>query len=186
MNPMHITPADIIAFWYTPPISNHWFDSTPAIDTEIRDRFAALWQQAKQGELADWRDTAEGCVALCIVLDQLPLNMFRGEPRCFSTEQQAVAVCKHALAQGFDQQLSAEQAMFLYMPLMHSEHRADQDLSVRLFAAIPALKDNARFAQHHRGIVERFGRFPHRNKILGRESTAAEIEYLNSKEAFTG
>lgn len=159
--------------------------STPALDAEIRERFEQIWLAAKSGQLDAWKASAEGCLALCIVLDQFPLNMFRGEARSFSTEQQAVAVTKHAVAQGFDQQLPPERVMFLYMPLMHSEHLADQDESVRLFNAV-GLLDNARFAEHHRGIVQRFGRFPHRNAALGRESTPAELEYLNSKEAFKG
>lgn len=178
-------PADIIQYWFTPPLPQHWFNSTPALDTEIRERFASIWEQAQAGKLDDWKNSAEGCLALCIILDQFPLNMFRGEARSFSTEQQAVGVCKHAVAQGLDQQLPAEQRMFIYMPLMHSENMADQDESVRLFAAA-GLEGNARFAEHHRHIVERFGRFPHRNAILGRESSPAELEYLSSKEAFTG
>ncbi|MFM2317711.1 MAG: hypothetical protein RLZZ215_332 [Pseudomonadota bacterium] len=176
---------DILDFWYTPPMSEHWFNSTAAIDSTIRDRFETTWQQAKTGGLDTWQQTAEGCLALCIVLDQFPLNMYRGEARSFSTEQQAVAVAKRAIAQGFDRQLPTEQVSFLYMPLMHSEHLEDQDASVRLFTAA-GLVENARFAEHHRSIVQRFGRFPHRNAALGRESTPAELEYLNSKEAFKG
>lgn len=176
---------DILDFWYTPPMSEHWFNSTAAIDSTIRDRFETTWQQAKTGGLDTWQQTAEGCLALCIVLDQFPLNMYRGEARSFSTEQQAVAVAKRAIAQGFDRQLPLEQVSFLYMPLMHSEHLEDQDASVRLFTAA-GLVENAHFAEHHRSIVQRFGRFPHRNTALGRESTPAELEYLNSKEAFKG
>ncbi|HMT91722.1 DUF924 family protein [uncultured Thiothrix sp.] len=176
---------DILDFWYTPPMQQHWFSSTPTIDAEIRERFENTWAEARDGKLDSWKQTAEGCLALCIVLDQFPLNMYRGAALSFSTEQQVVAVTKHALAQSFDQQLPPERVMFLYMPLMHSEHLADQDESVRLFTAA-GLTENARFAEHHRGIVQRFGRFPHRNAALGRESTPAELEYLNSKEAFKG
>ncbi len=176
---------DILDFWYTPPMQQHWFSSTPTIDAEIRERFENTWAEARDGKLDSWKQTAEGCLALCIVLDQFPLNMYRGAALSFSTEQQAVAVTKHALAQSFDQQLPPERVMFLYMPLMHSEHLADQDESVRLFTAA-GLTENARFAEHHRGIVQHFGRFPHRNAALGRESTPAELEYLNSKEAFKG
>ena len=180
-----ITPDDILDFWYSPPMSEHWFTSTPVIDADIRERFAALWEQAAAGELDAWQVTPEGCLALCIVLDQFPLNMFRGEVRSFSTEQQAVAVSKQAVQRGFDTVLPLERRSFLYMPLMHSEHLADQDESVRLFDAA-GLDANAKFARHHRDIVQRFGRFPHRNAVLGRESTADEWAYLASKEAFTG
>ncbi|MEZ5536490.1 MAG: DUF924 family protein [Thiolinea sp.] len=182
---IEITPQTILEFWYTPPMPEHWFRSTPAIDQLIRERFETIWQQAANGELENWKNTAEGCLALCIVLDQFPLNMYRGEARSFATEQQAVSVCKHAVAQGFDRQLPEERRSFLYMPLMHSENLADQDESVCLFEAA-GLAENARFARHHRSLIERFGRFPHRNKILGRESTQAELDYLASDEAFTG
>lgn len=180
-----ITPQAILDFWYTPPMSEHWFNSNTEIDQTIAQRFKATWQQAADGELDDWKHSAEGCLALCIVLDQFPLNMFRNDPLAFSTEQQAVGVAKYAVAQGLDKQLPTEKISFLYMPLMHSEHMADQDESVRLFDAA-GLEGNAKFARHHRGIVERYGRFPHRNAILGRESSAAEREYLASDEAFTG
>lgn len=179
------TPADILTCWFTPPMSEHWFNSTPEIDANLRSRYSVLWLQATQGDLEDWKQTAEGCLALCIVLDQFPLNMFRGEAKCFSTEAQAIAVSKYAIRMGFDQQLPLDQRAFLYMPLMHSENLADQDESVRLFEAA-GLDGSARFASHHRELIRRFRRFPHRNAILGRESTPAEIEYLNSKEAFTG
>ncbi|WP_242632934.1 DUF924 family protein [Thiothrix fructosivorans] len=180
-----ITPDDILDFWYKPPMSEHWFASTPVIDADIRERFGALWEQAAAGEWDAWQATPNGCLALCIVLDQFPLNMFRGEVRSFSTEQQAVVASKQAVQREFDTLLPLDRRSFLYMPLMHSEHLADQDESVRLFEAA-GLEANARFARHHRDIVRRFGRFPHRNAVLGRESTAEELAYLASKEAFTG
>lgn len=179
------TPAEILDFWYTPPMSEHWFSSTPEIDANIRSLYSVIWLQAAQGDLDHWKKTAEGCLALCIVLDQFPLNMFREDAKGFSTEQQAIEVAKHTIKQGFDQQLPMERRAFLYMPLMHSENLADQDESVRLFE-VAGLDGNARFARHHRELIQRFGRFPHRNAILGRESTPEEAEYLNSKEAFTG
>ncbi|MEZ5477375.1 MAG: DUF924 family protein [Thiolinea sp.] len=180
-----LAPTDILNFWYSPPMSEHWFSSTPAIDDEIRSRFEQIWEQARAGRLDHWRQSAEGCLALCIILDQFPLNMFRGHPQSFSTEQQAVAVTRHAVAQGFHQQLPQAQLSFLFMPLMHSENMEDQHESLRLFEAA-GLKDNLRFARHHFGIVERYGRFPHRNAILGRSSTPEERAYLASDEAFTG
>lgn len=103
----------------------------------------------------------------------------------FSTEGMAIKVSKHAVEKGFDQEIEKEKVAFLYMPLMHSENIEDQSLSVSLFEKM-GLEDNVRFAKHHRGIVEKFGRFPHRNEILQRESTQSEIDYLNSDEAFTG
>lgn len=181
---MH-TPQEIIDFWFTPPMNQHWFTSTEQIDTDIRSRYEALWQSAQTDTLTDWQTTPEGCLALCIVLDQFPLNMFRNSPLAFSTEAKAIEICKHAITRQWDKQLPLVQRAFLYMPLMHSENMADQEQSVALYEA-SGLDDNARFARHHRDIVARYGRFPHRNALLGRTSTADEIDYLNSPEAFTG
>lgn len=178
-------PQDIIDFWYAPEIRARWFSSTPQLDAGIRQRYEALWEAAQRGELEHWRDSPAGCLALAIVLDQLPLNMFRGSAKSFSTEQHAVTIVKQAIAQGFDQDIDKTKIAFLYMPLMHSEDLSDQDLSVELFAAA-GLENNLRFAQHHREIVHRFGRFPHRNAILGRDSSAEELVYLASEEAFKG
>ncbi len=176
---------EVLDYWFSPRISKRWFASTPALDDEIRARFEALWRRAAAGELDDWTDAPEGALALAIVLDQLPLNMYRGKPAAFASEQKAVAVARQAVARGDDQRLPRDRVLFLYMPLMHSENLADQDQSVALFQRA-GLADNLRFAEHHRGLVRRFGRFPHRNAILGRDSTAEEMAYLASPEAFTG
>jgi uncharacterized protein (DUF924 family) len=182
---MKPSPDDILEFWYTEPASKHWFNSTPELDELIRSRYQALWQQAKAGDLDEWMQTPEGCLALVIILDQFPLNMFRGRPESFATEQQAVEVAGHALEQGFDKQIPKQQIAFLYMPFMHSESLEDQDRCVALFEAV-GLEDNLKFARHHREIVRRFGRFPHRNVILGRQSTEEELRWLESDEAFKG
>lgn len=182
---MQVTPCDILAFWYGSEMAARWFASTPTLDATILARFESVWVQAAAGQFDVWQDTPEGCLALCIVLDQFPLNMFRGQARSFATEQQAVAVTNHAIRRGFDRLLAQNQLTFLYMPLMHSEHLTDQDESVRLFTSA-GLEHEARFAGHHREIIRRFGRFPHRNQPLGRESTAAERVYLDSAEAFRG
>jgi uncharacterized protein (DUF924 family) len=174
---------EILAFWYSDRISKRWFSSTPALDEEIRVRFEAIWNRAAAGELDTWAETPEGALALVIVLDQLPLNMYRGKPKAFLTEQQAVAVARQAVARGFDQRLEKGRLLFLFMPLMHSENPEDQDLSVRLFRNAGL---DTHYPEHHRGIVRRFGRFPHRNAILGRESTEEEEDYLASAEAFKG
>ena len=151
----------------------------------ILNEYESIWQQARDGHLESWQYTAEGCLALAIILDQFPLNMFRGKPESFSTESKAIEVSKWAISREFDKQLADDQVAFLYMPLMHSEDIDDQNLAVMKFETA-GLKNNARFARHHRSIVERFGRFPHRNQILGRESTQEEIDWLASDEAFTG
>ncbi len=176
---------DVLDFWYSARISARWFASTPELDDEIRTRYQDLWQRGRAGQLATWTDSPEGALALVIVLDQLPLNMFRGQAIAFSSEQQAVAVAKAAIQRGFGSRLAQERVAFLYMPLMHSEDLTDQDLSVDCFRGA-GLAAQMRFAEHHRGIVRRFGRFPHRNAILGRDSTAEELAYLASPEAFKG
>lgn len=180
---------DILNFWFNKPMSEHWFSSTPEIDQQITDRYETVWLSAKAGELDHWRlseeNSADGCLALCIVLDQMPLNMFRGTAKSFSTEQQAVGITKFAIENGLDEKISNDRVSFLYMPLMHSENMDDQHLAVKCFEKVE-LEGNLRFAKHHRGIVETFGRFPHRNEALGRESSQAEINYLDADNAFKG
>ncbi|MEJ2453619.1 MAG: DUF924 domain-containing protein [Candidatus Thiodiazotropha sp.] len=180
-----ILPEQVLEFWFSPEVEPYWFNSHSALDERICTHYRALWEQAAMGALDAWAERAEGALALCIVLDQFPLNMLRGRPESFRTEQQAVAVAKAAVAAGLDRQLPKSRLAFLYMPLMHSESLADQDLSVSLFEAA-GLEHNAKFARHHRELIERFGRFPHRNAILGRVSTPEELRYLASPEAFTG
>ncbi len=175
----------LIEFWFSEEASARWFKSTPEFDQQLIERYGKTWQAAKRRELNYWCDTTTGSLAMVILLDQLPLNMFRGEAKSFSTEAQSRDVARAAIGKGFDQELIAPRKSFLYMPFMHSENIDDHALSLELFDQ-PGLEDNLRFARHHYGIVERFGRFPHRNKILGRESTDAEIEYLNSKSGFKG
>lgn len=178
-------PEEILAFWFTEPVKSHWFNSSPELDEQIREHFVATWQAAQEGALADWEQTAEGACALVIVLDQFPLNMYRGEARSFSTEAASRQVAARAIARGFDQQLNDEQKVFLYMPYMHSEDLADQERAVAFYEAA-GLRENAKYALHHRDIVQRFGRFPHRNHSLGRKNTEAEEAYLHSDEAFLG
>lgn len=180
-----IMPHTILGYWYSERIKSKWFNSTKELDEEIKNKFEAVWKNAIRGEYKHWCDQAEGCLALAIIFDQLPLNMFRGEMESFSTEAMAIKIAKEAVNKGFDKVLSKEQVIFLYMPLMHSENIEDQNLSVKLFEEA-GLTENARFARHHRDIVQRFGRFPHRNAILQRESSQAETDYLTSKEAFKG
>ena len=176
-------PADIIEFWFSPRVKKLWFKSTAEFDRELREKYLDTWQQAKNGELDHWRDSAAGCLALVIVFDQFPLNMFRHDAERYSTEARSREVARHAIEAGFDSALEADQKAFLYMPFMHSEDLADQRLALELYQQ-PGLESNLRFARHHHDVVARFGRFPHRNEALGRQSTEAEIEYLNSKEAF--
>ena len=180
-----LNPNEIIAFWFSEEVRALYFRSTPEFDQEIRERFYDLWCMAKEHQLDHWMETKEGCLALVILLDQLPLNMFRNQPDGFSTEQRSRDVAHHAIDHGFDQLMTPEQQGFLYMPFMHSESLSDQELSVKLFE-YAGLTESLKWAKHHREIVRRFGRFPHRNRILGRTSSEEELAYLNSDEAFLG
>lgn len=186
MNEMVRTSAEeILEFWFSPEVKKLWFNATPELDELMLVQFLTTYQAAATGELDHWAGAPRSCLALLIVLDQFPLNMFRNTPAAFATEAQAQRICKEAVVKGLDKGLSKEQKAFMYLPLMHSESLRDQELSVSLFETAGML-DNLRWARHHRDIVKRFGRFPHRNAILGRESTMAENEYLASKEAYTG
>ncbi len=178
-------PQKIIDFWFADDVRKLWFNSTAEFDRLLCERFEDTLKHAERGELDDRTESAEGCLALVIVLDQFPLNMFRGSAQSFATETRSRDVAGVAIANGFDKALPAEQQAFLYMPFMHSEDLADQALGIELFSQ-PGLENNLRFARHHYGIIERFGRFPHRNEILGRESSEAEVEYLNSKQGYQG
>ena len=122
-----MSPIEIIEFWFSARVRPRWFSSTPRFDEEIAERFGSLWERAARGGLDGWADTPEGALALVVILDQFPLNMFRGDARSFSTEAAAIAVTKAALVQGLDRPLPPDQRAFLYMPLMHSEVLADQE-----------------------------------------------------------
>jgi uncharacterized protein (DUF924 family) len=179
------TAQQIIRFWFSETVRPLWFKATPEFDAQLRKDFLETYRAALRGELAEWAQTAEGALALVICLDQLPLNMFRGHAESFVGEAPSREVAAAAIARGFVQDLSDEQKAFLFMPYMHSESLFDQRRSVALFAQA-GLVDNLRWAEHHRDIVARFGRFPHRNAILGRQSTAEERAWLASDDAFLG
>lgn len=182
---MDDTAETILDYWFSPRITAMWFASTPELDAEIKSKFETLWLAASHDELDHWQATAKGALALVILLDQFPLNIYRGQAKSFVTEAKSIEVARIAVAAGFDKVLPLAQRSFLYMPFMHSEKPADQALSVKLFS-VAGMKANLQFAEHHRELIRRFGRFPHRNEILGRVSRADEVEYLNSEQAFTG
>ena len=169
----------VLDFWFSDATRRRWFNATPTFDETLRTRFLDTFEQAEAGGLRDWAETPDGALALVIVLDQFPLNLFRNQARSFGTEAAARSVAFAAIERGLDQQLKDSGKAFLYLPFMHSEDLADQDRSVALFEAA-GLRENLRFAHHHRNIVARFGRFPHRNAALGRTSTQEEIDWLNS------
>lgn len=169
------TMEDVLAFWFADPA--RWFRKDPAFDAEIHARFGALHAAIEAGEHEAWRTTPRGALAYVIALDQFARNMFRGTPRSFASDPRALAAATAAIARGDAAALTPPERVFLYMPLMHSEDLADQDRCVALFAAL-GIAENLAFAEAHRAVIRRFGRFPHRNAILGRPSTPEEIAFL--------
>lgn len=158
-----------------------WFKKNTAFDQEIRVRFRPDYEQAAAGELSDWQDSPQGCLALVLLFDQFPRHMFRGAPQAFATDPQALSVAQQAIAQGFDQALRPVQRWFIYLPFEHSENLEHQNRAVELFRQLgddPDSLDVLAYAIRHRDIIQRFGRFPHRNKILVRPSTPEEAEFL--------
>jgi len=182
---MNISYQDIVDYWYSEQVKALWFNSNKAFDEELKERFEAVYQSAVNFELDHWKDEPQGALALAILFDQIPLNIYRDQPESFATEARAREVAAYAIDKGLDEKLTKEQKVFLYMPYMHSENLDDQETGIRLFEKA-GLMENAKYAKHHRAIVEKFGRFPHRNKILNRESSEVELEYLASDEAFLG
>lgn len=172
--------ADIVAFWRRAG-PGRWFARQTAFDQEIRDRFQDTHMLASRGECADWVARAEGALALVILLDQFPRNMFRGSAHAFATDPLARRFAETALATGFDRQVDPTLRFFFFMPFEHSETVADQDRAVALFEQLKAETGetgNLGWAVTHRDIISRFGRFPHRNTCLGRDCTAEEIRFL--------
>ena len=169
------TPEDIVRFWRDAG-PQRWFKKDAAFDAEFKARFEAAHHAAATGALDGWTASAEGALAMLVLLDQLPRNAWRGSGHMFATDGKALAVARGAIEAGFDQQVDATLRAFVYMPFMHSESLADQERCVDLCAV---LADNLRFAILHRDIVQRFGRFPHRNAALGRTTTPEEQRFLD-------
>jgi uncharacterized protein (DUF924 family) len=177
------TPDDVLTFWRAAG-EQKWFAKNDAFDAEIKSRFLPTYEAAANGALADWEATPEGALALTIVLDQFPRNMFRRDARAFAADAAARAIADRALARGFDRRVPDRERLFFYLPFEHSEAMADQE---RCCALVKALgnADLLHWAELHADIIRRFGRFPHRNAVLGRATTPAEKAYLDS-DGFAG
>ena len=191
-----MTPHDVLSFWFEDATRSPdalqrrgavWFRADPGFDRECATRFAPALEDAARGTLAGWADSPRGRLALVILLDQIPRNIHRGSPAAFMHDAQAAAHCVAAIESGQARPLHPVERVFLYMPLQHTEDLALQRLSVERFESLAAevedawrdnFTENVRYAREHHDIVERFGRFPHRNRILGRESTGEERRYL--------
>lgn len=180
----------ILNFWFGEPSSpsygqykDFWFQSTPELDGQIRKKFESVYQKAIKGELDTLSKTPEGSLALVIILDQFPRNMYRETSQAFASDAKALNVAKETVRKKFDQNLLPMQRMFLYLPYEHSENFEDQEQSVKLFENL-GNELALRYAIEHRDVIIQFGRFPHRNAILGRESTPEEIRFLEGKAVF--
>jgi uncharacterized protein (DUF924 family) len=169
------SPEEVLSFWREAG-PDRWFTRDEAFDNSIRECFLATYEAAARGELADWEATAEGALALVIVLDQFPRNMFRGEARTYAADALARAAANTALKRGYDLDVPEAERGFFFLPFMHSENLVDQNRCVELYRA--AGDENLKYALEHRDIIRRFGRFPHRNAILGRTSSPEEQAFL--------
>jgi uncharacterized protein (DUF924 family) len=181
---------EILDFWFLPLSAPEygrtqpfWWDSTPALDTEIRSRFGALLDKAVTGELDAWRKSPDGALALILLCDQFSRNMHRRTARAFSGDVRARETARYALARHYPSVYPTDMRVFFFMPFQHSEDLGDQDFCCTLFATL-GNEDNDKYAIEHRDIVARFGRFPHRNDVLGRVSTAEELDYLKTAKRF--
>lgn len=195
---MSILPAvqAILTFWFgDPAVPNSeygqqrkiWFRKDPSFDQQVRDRFLPVYGQARQGACDPWLEQPRSALALTILLDQFPRNIFRGTARCFEADPQALTTAKIALSYQHDRALLPVERMFLYLPFEHSENIEHQHQAVSLFEALvrsaPELQSTLDYAYRHRDVIAQFGRFPHRNESLGRQSTAAESQFLQQPGA---
>ncbi len=188
-----VSPQDVLDFWFGPAGSEEygkpreaWFVKDDGFDEEIRARFGAAVEAAIDGGFEDWRDSFEGSLALVILLDQFPRNLFRGSPRSFAGDPRAREVASQAIEREFHLSASSVEVVFYLLPFEHSEDMADQERSLVLFNELPESPEKANwllYAQKHYDVVEKYGRFPHRNAVLGRENTPEEDDYLAQPDA---
>ena len=177
-----IGAKEVVAFWHDAGYKR-WFASDPAFDAACRERLLDAHFAAARRELEAWQDTPDGALALVLLLDQVPRNVFRGSAHSFSTDPLARHYAEHAIAAGFDKLVEPALRFFFYMPFEHSESLADQERSVALHRQLPG-KDPDAWAVKHHDVIARFGRFPHRNRVLGRANTAEEQAYLDAGGGF--
>ncbi|MGH8492954.1 MAG: DUF924 family protein [Moraxellaceae bacterium] len=179
MKPTLPSQDDVLDFWFREIPESLWWEKNPAFDRRLQQRFAELHSAARQGELWSWRRDIHGRLAEVIVLDQFSRNLFRDQQQAFACDGMALALTQEAIATGEAQELPTKQRVFLYLPLMHSESALIHEQALKLFAE-PGMEFNLDFERRHKAIIDRFGRYPHRNAVLGRESTAEEIVFLQT------
>ncbi len=180
---MKKTPDEILNFWFKQSSKTERWQKDPYYDKKIYDHFHEVYQQAVAGELYQWRDKPTGRLAEIIVLDQFSRNMFRDTPQAFSADMLALALAQTAVQLNLDKTLPAEQRLYLYMPYMHSESKIIHEIAMTLFSC-KGLEENLDYEIKHKAIIDKFGRYPHRNAILNRTSTPEEIAFLKTKEAY--
>ena len=173
---------DVLDFWFTELTPKQWWVKDDELDALIERRFGNLLNQAKAGELFQWRDTALGSLAEIIIVDQFSRNIHRDKPESFINDSMALVLAQSAISKGFDKELSETQLSFLYMPFMHSESSKIHIEAVKLFESL-GNKNNLDFEYKHKAIIDKFGRYPHRNEILGRESSKEEIAFLKQADS---
>jgi uncharacterized protein (DUF924 family) len=182
---MRDTKLEVLKFWFEESVPAQWFQRNDVYDKEIKSRFLCTYDMVMKDMCRDWAREPEGILALCLVLDQFPRNMFRDTPKSFEADEKAVSIAKDAIYKGFDKILPPIKRRFIYLPFEHSEKLTDQEKSLELFAGMKESDPMAyEYAQGHYNIIRKFGRFPHRNKILGRESTAEEKAFLENESRF--
>ncbi len=167
----------VIAYWFGELSPDMWWMKSAELDSTIEAKFSSIHKQARQGELYKWRNTPEGALAEVLILDQFSRNIFRDRPESFSCDAMALVLAQSAIEKGYDQELESQMRCFLYMPYMHSESTVIHEQAVKLFSTLDT-RNNLDFELKHKAIIDRFGRYPHRNEILGRESTAEELAFL--------
>lgn len=187
------SPQEVLDFWFGREgeegygeFREAWFTKDPEFDREIRDRFEPVYEEAAAGGLDHWKSEAWSCLALIVVLDQFPRNMYRGDARMYTADALAREAARHAIEHAYDRELPPHGRLFLYLPFEHSEDLDDQRLSVELFGGLATemgSEDLLGYAMRHLEIVEQFGRFPHRNEILGRRTTPEEAEFLRRPDS---
>lgn len=179
-----VVPQDVLAFWFE-EAKGKWFTKDEELDAAMRERFQGAYEDAAAGRFASWRRAPEGRLAEILLLDQFARNMFRGTPKAFAADELALRLARETVAAGDDKKLSATKRHFIYMPYMHSESKAAHREAMRLFLSLPPWKWMALWYEYkHKKIIDRFGRYPHRNAILGRESTPEELEFLKMNGGF--
>ena len=186
---------DSIPMEISSPQFRKWFGKDDATDRQIRERFEEDYLQAVRGDYSAWEGDARGCLALVILQDQFPRNMYRGKPRSFESDSRALDICLHAVEKGEDEKLQLIKRMFLYMPMMHAESRKIQQMSVQYFSLlveraqkrsptnVEFFSFSREYAKKHKAIIDRFGLYPHRNSVLGRPSTKEEEEFLKGPDS---